>query len=65
MLRAAMEALRAGDPIRAAEMADQARHHDQSGRVLIVFAAISHALGRDVDALTIRGSGDRVGSRNW
>lgn len=52
-LRAAMTALRAGDIMQAAEEAEQARSSDQSARVLIVFAAISHALGRDVDALAM------------
>lgn len=52
-LRTAMTALRAGDIIRAVEAADKARNIDQSARVLIVFAAISHALGRDLDALSM------------
>lgn len=52
-LRAAMTALRAGDIMRAAEEAEKARSSDQSARVLIVFAAISHALGRDIDALSM------------
>lgn len=52
-LKAAMIALRAGDVMQAAEVAEQARAIDQSPRVLIVFAAISHALGRDADALSM------------
>lgn len=48
-----MTALRAGDIMRAAEEAEKARSSDQSARVLIVFAAISHALGRDIDALSM------------
>lgn len=53
LLRSAMDALRAGDAVRATDAASEARRIDQSGYVLIVFAAISHALGRDIDALAM------------
>lgn len=53
LLRSAMEALRAGDAVRAANIADEARLLSLSSRVLIVFAAISHVMGRDVDALAM------------
>lgn len=53
LLRDAMSALRMGDIVKSAELADLARQQDQSARVMMVFAAISHALGRDVDALSI------------
>lgn len=53
LLREAMNALKSGDVMLAAEYADRARREKQSDRVLIVFAAISHSLGRDIDALSI------------
>ncbi len=52
-LRTAMDALRAGDIVLAANEADSARVLGQSARVLMVFAAISHAVGRDADALAM------------
>lgn len=52
-LKSAMVALRAGDLVGAAQAAQQARTIDQSPRVLIVFAAISHAMGKDADALSM------------
>ena len=52
-LRKAMDALRAGDIVLAASEAESARALGQTARVLMVFAAISHAVGRDSDALTM------------
>ncbi len=52
-LRTAMDALRAGDIVLAASEADSARVLGQTARVLMVFAAISHAVGRDADALAM------------
>lgn len=52
-LRKAMDALRAGDLVLAASEAENARALGQTARVLMVFAAISHALGRESDALTM------------
>jgi tetratricopeptide (TPR) repeat protein len=52
-LRRAMDALRAGDIVLAAGEAESARALGQTARVLMVFAAISHAVGRDADALAM------------
>lgn len=53
ILREAMNALRGGDVIVAAQLADTVRKSGQTEQVLIVFAAISHSLGRDLDALSM------------
>ncbi len=52
-LRKAMDALRSGDVASAASEAESARALGQTARVLMVFAAISHAIGRDADAITM------------
>lgn len=52
-LRSAMVALRAGDFGLALLDASKARNANFSPYVLIVFAAIAHSTGRDVDALAI------------
>lgn len=51
LLVSAMEFLKAGRMADAADTAERARQHGQSGPVLLVFAAISHKMGRDGDAL--------------
>lgn len=53
LLREAMIALRAGDIQAALQFADDARSSDASAPAMIVFAAIAHAAGRDIDALAI------------
>jgi hypothetical protein len=52
-LRASMDALRAGNIGKAVTEAERARSVEQSAWVLIVFAAISHTMGREADALAM------------
>lgn len=52
-LRAAMSALRSGDIEVAIAEAEKARSIDSGPQVLIVFAALAHSMGRDVDALSM------------